>query len=66
MDRLKREAARSDAVVLMSMMRTMLGRNLREALYDPPRPWVPCTGTGRKALEDSIHAAARIAAQARV
>lgn len=66
MDRLKREAARSDAVVLMSMMRTMLGRKLREALNDPPRPWVPCTGTGRKALEDSIRTAARIAAQARV
>lgn len=59
--RLKKLAEESDVVVLMSMMRTMLGRTLRNALNDPPRPWVPCTGTGRKALESSIRKAAVVA-----
>ncbi len=59
-DRLKREARDADAVVLMSMMRTMLGRTLRAALNEPPRPWVPCNGTGRDALERSIRRAAEI------
>lgn len=56
-DRLKRLAKESDAVVLMSMMRTMLGRTMRAALNDPPRPWVPCTGTGRQAVEKSVRKA---------
>lgn len=59
-DALARQAAEADAVVLMTMMRTLLGRALREALNDPPRPWVPCTGTGRGALVESIRRAARI------
>jgi len=58
--RLKRMARESDAVVLMSMMRTLLGRTMRAALNDPPRPWVPCTGTGRRAIENSIRTAVRI------
>lgn len=57
-DRLMRLATQSDAVVLMTMMRTMLGRTLREKLNDPPRPWVPCTGTGKVALERSLRTAA--------
>ncbi|SEP93819.1 hypothetical protein SAMN05421693_11161 [Ectothiorhodospira magna] len=57
---LKRQAAEADAVVLMTMMRTTLGRVLREALNDPPRPWIPCTGTGRQALLQSIRHAALI------
>ncbi|MCG5535066.1 hypothetical protein [Ectothiorhodospira mobilis] len=59
-DALARQAAEADAVVLMTMMRTLLGRALREALNDPPRPWVPCTGTGRGALVESIRRAARV------
>ncbi|MFP4683433.1 MAG: hypothetical protein ACLFMW_07230 [Ectothiorhodospira sp.] len=59
-DALARQAAEADAVVLMTMMRTLLGRALREALNDPPRPWVPCTGTGRRALVESIRRAAAI------
>ena len=60
-DGLKRLAENADVVVLMTMMRTTLGRALREALNDPPRPWVPCTGTGKKAMLTSIHHAARLA-----
>ena len=56
-DKLRKKAEASDAVVLMSMMRTMLGRTMRAALNDPPRPWVPCTGRGHDALERSIRRA---------
>ncbi|MCG5511114.1 hypothetical protein [Ectothiorhodospira lacustris] len=62
---LKRQAAGADAVVLMTMMRTTLGRVLREALNDPPRPWIPCTGTGRQALFQSIRHAALIGLRTR-
>lgn len=55
--RLKKIAAESDAVVLMSMMRTMLGRRIRDGLT---KPWVACTGTGRDAMLASIRKAARI------
>ncbi|MCG5494071.1 hypothetical protein [Ectothiorhodospira variabilis] len=62
-DVLKRQAVDADAVVLMTMMRTTLGRALREALNDPPRPWIPCTGTGKQALLESIRRAARVGLQ---
>ncbi|MCG5514228.1 hypothetical protein [Ectothiorhodospira shaposhnikovii] len=62
---LKRQASEADAVVLMTMMRTTLGRVLREALNDPPRPWIPCTGTGRQALLQSIRHAALIGLRTR-
>ena len=57
---LRKKAADANVVVLMSMIRTMLGRNIRAALNDPPRPWVSCHGKGRKALERSIRKAAVI------
>ncbi len=37
-----RDPAEADVVVIMTMMRTLLGRHVREALNDPPRPWVLC------------------------
>ena len=47
----KKLARDSDAVVMMTMMRTMLGRKMRAIFNDPPRPWVPCTGTGKKSIK---------------
>jgi len=62
-NKLKILASQCQAVVLMTMMRTMLGRTMRSALNDPPRPWIPCTGTGKKAIKDSIRKAAIIGLQ---
>jgi len=60
LDQLRRVADAADVVVLMRMMRTMLGRRLRDGLEVP---WVSCTGTGRGAMLASIRAAARLAAR---
>lgn len=48
----------ADAVVLMRMMRTMLGRGLREGLR---KPWIPCTGTGSESMLRSVVRAAQVA-----
>lgn len=55
LDRLTRLANGADATVLMYLMRTMLGRRLREALE---RPWIPCTSTGKGGMSASIQRAA--------
>jgi hypothetical protein len=47
----------ADVVVLMCMMRTTLGRHLRKKIN---RPWVPCTGSGRGAIQLSIQEASRV------
>lgn len=63
---LERIAARlpgSDAVVLLSFMRTMLGERLRQAAGDAGVPWVPCTGHGRASIERAIDCAVRVACQ---
>ncbi len=44
----------ADAVVMMYMMRTMLGRRLRESLT---KPWVPCTSTGKSGMLASLRRA---------
>jgi len=54
---LLRDANSADAVVLMRMMRTQLGRTLRAQIKVP---WVACTGTGRDAMLASIRMAARV------
>lgn len=56
------ECNQADAVVLMTMMRTMLGRGLREALK---RPWVSCAARGEKGIERSVLAAAKVALRQR-
>ncbi len=53
-----------DAVVLMSMMRTLLGRALRRALQD--RPWVACPGRGYQSLKRSLQEAARVGLRQRL
>ena len=61
LERVKRRAREADVVVLMTMMRTLLGRHIREALNDPPRPWVSCVATGKRGMERSIRRAVRVA-----
>jgi hypothetical protein len=61
--RLIDRANASDAVVLMPLMRTTLGRRVREALE---KPWVPCTSTGKTAMLASVRHAARLAVSLRL
>ena len=56
-DALVRAGSACDAVVIMKMMRTNLGRTLRAKVTSP---WVPCTGTGREAMLSSIRKAVRV------
>jgi hypothetical protein len=55
-------ANRADAVVLMPMMRTTLGRRVRAALT---RPWLSCTSTGKIGMLTSVRRAARLAVRLR-
>lgn len=59
---LVKECNAADAVVLMTMMRTMLGQSLRASLR---RPWVSCAARGEKGIERSILKAASIALRKR-
>ena len=51
-----------DAVVIMYMMRTLLGKTLRNKLT---KPWIPCNRTGRDGMLDSIQHAILIGLQQR-
>jgi hypothetical protein len=62
-DRLLHLGNAGDAVVLMYMMRTMLGRRLREGLT---KPWIPCTSTGKGGMLASISRAAVVAVEQRI
>ena len=59
---LVKECNQADAVVIMTMIRTMLGCRLREQLQ---RPWVACVARGEKGMERSILHAAHIALRQR-
>ena len=58
--RLLKAAGESDAVVLMPMMRTMLGRTLREKI---DCPWIACTSTGKGGMLSSVRCAAMVAVE---
>lgn len=60
-DRAEALFPRAGAVVLMSFMRTNLGRRLRRTAGEAGLQWRTCTGHGRKSLEDAIFAAIAIA-----
>ncbi len=60
---LVKECNHSDAVVIMTMMRTMLGRRLREALQ---KPWIPCVARGETGVRRSIVRAACVAVSLRM
>lgn len=62
LDGLRRDANASDSVVLMTMMRTLLGRKLRAGLT---KPWVTCAATGRQGMLNSIRRAARVGLKSR-
>lgn len=51
----------ASVLILMSFVRTMLGRRLRRAAGRAQVPWVACTGHGRAALEDAIDRAVQLA-----
>ncbi len=57
-DQLGKECRQADVVVLMEMMRTQLGRHLRECLREARVPWVPCTHTGQSGILNSLKRAA--------
>jgi hypothetical protein len=61
--RLLKAAAESDAVVLMPLMRTMLGRTLRDKI---DRPWIACTSTGKGGMLSSVRCAAMVAVRQRL
>jgi hypothetical protein len=53
----------ADAVVLMQMMRTQLGRRLREALK---KPWISCNATGKGGILQSLRRAGYVAMEQRL
>ncbi|MEK7867039.1 MAG: hypothetical protein AAB434_10185 [Planctomycetota bacterium] len=55
---LRPKVDRADCLVLSRYIRTMLGRALRAT----EKPWVACTGRGRRAVEASLRRAADVAA----
>jgi hypothetical protein len=58
MDDVAERCEASDAVVLMRFMRTLMGRTLRERLT---KPWISCSGHGRKSIHGAIVKAAQVA-----
>jgi hypothetical protein len=44
----------ADAVVVMTMVRTLLGASVRRRAGELDLPWVSCQGTGRQSLMASI------------
>lgn len=46
--------AEADVMILMTFVRTMLGRRLRRTAGDAGVPWVACTGHGRASIERAI------------
>jgi len=49
----------ADAVVVMRMIRTQLGRSIRQSC----RIWVPCVGHGKESIKRAIVRAAMVAAE---
>ena len=52
--------AGADVLVLMSMVRTNLGRHMRRVASELSRPWVACTGTGRASVQGAIEQAVQL------
>lgn len=53
----------ADALVVMSFVRTLLGRRVRRAAGERGVPWVPCTGHGRESLRRALEHAVEVAAR---
>lgn len=56
-DEVLRQCESRDVVVLMKFIRTLMGRTLRERLS---RPWVSCSGHGRKSIHLAILEAVQV------
>ena len=54
----KQEFESADAVVLMPLVRTILGRMVRRRCSECEIPWFPCTGRGLASMERAVLAAA--------
>jgi hypothetical protein len=54
---------RIDALVLMPLVRTELGRALRRLAGEFGIPWVPCTGKGYDSMERALRTALTLAAE---
>ena len=63
--RISNELLNADAMVLMPLMRTGLGRRLRPLADEHGKFWMPCTGHGRDSMKRSILEAARVVRQQR-
>jgi hypothetical protein len=53
----------ADAVVVMTFVRTNLGRWVRRTAGEAGLPWLACTGHGRASIERAIERAVRLVAQ---
>jgi hypothetical protein len=56
----------ADAVVVMTMVRTLLGASVRRRAGELDLPWVSCQGTGRQSLMASIEEALLVIARSDV
>jgi len=63
-ERVERRYDSADAVVLMTFMRTNLGRRIRAGAGAAGLPWIACTGHGRQSLERAIERAVEVVATA--
>jgi len=59
---LKGRIAKADAVVLMPLVRTHLGRGVRKMCGENGICWVPCTGKGQHSMRMAIEHAVRVIA----
>jgi len=60
-DRARDDLAAADALVLMTLVRTNLGRRMRREASERDKPWIPCTGHGRKSITLAVRRAASVA-----
>jgi len=63
--RLKAGAGSPDAIVVITMIRTILGEKVRALAGEYERPWVACTGRGFESLRRSALKAAQLGAAKR-
>ena len=64
-DEIDRKLPKTDAVVIMRLIRTNLGRSVRASANAANIPWVACTGTGRDSMVSSIVEAIELALKSR-
>lgn len=60
-DDVERRYPEAHALVIMTFVRTLLGRRLRRSAGEAGLPWVACTGHGRASMERAIGRAVEVA-----